>query len=465
MRNILFLPLVSLLVLLAACKPNINPTPDPDPDPTPDTTGFPIDPSFREIPLQSSITTVEPFKGIVFWPDNGTAQKWTGSYALEFSYCLPCKVVTGKVNGEIQYDWSSFEDLLNRIKNRGHKAIIRFRYEYPSGEKINGVKGATAVPQYIKDLPDYNETYASNPGGDGPTYYADWSNEELKWFTKQFYTDLAARYDADPRIAFIQVGFGHWSEYHIYGSKYDFGHNFPTKEYQREFLTHMASVFHITPWSTSVDYGDPQMGVGQEAAIKALGSGLFDDSFMHKEHDLADGDGYNERMWNNVGGLTERWKTQPCGGEISYYESRDQREFLRPEKGIYGTSWEKAATKYHMTYVIGNDCVDGAYGTAERVKEASQNAGYQFTILTYGVRSDAARVVVKNTGIAPCYYDVYPTVKGKRSDVSLKHLLPGEYRVCTINGLQIADGENPTLTITGDKLYPLETIPYRTTLE
>ncbi len=184
------------------------------------------------VPLQRSIDQAQPMTGLVLWP--WLAAELDGTYgktiALEFSYCLPSQVVTGKKDGKIQYDWSSFESLLNDIASRSHQAVIRFRYEYPSSTDVDGkTKGMTAVPAYIKALSGYKETYSSNPGGDGPTYYADWSNAELQWFTKQFYTDFADRYGADPRIAFLEVGFGHWSEYHIYGMTTKLGVNFPTK--------------------------------------------------------------------------------------------------------------------------------------------------------------------------------------------------------------------------------------------
>ena len=102
----------------------------------------------RSVALNKEIETLEPIKGIVFWPDQAKSQKdLQKSISLEFSYCLPCAVV----------------------------------------------KGATAVPLYIKANKSYTETYSEDPGGDGPTYYADWSNKELLWFYKQFYTDFAAK--------------------------------------------------------------------------------------------------------------------------------------------------------------------------------------------------------------------------------------------------------------------------------
>lgn len=174
-----------------------------------------------EVMLNSSITKPQPMTGLVLWPDQARDLYSThgGSIRLEFAYCLPCKVVTGcGDDGTIQYDWTWFENILDDVASRGHQLIARFRYEYPNSKDVDGkTAGMTAVPQYIKDRSDYNETY-NKVKGDGPTWYADWSNAELKRFTKQFYTDFAARYASDPRLAFLEVGFGHWSEYHIYAT-------------------------------------------------------------------------------------------------------------------------------------------------------------------------------------------------------------------------------------------------------
>lgn len=278
------------------------------------------------------------------------------------------------------------------------------------------VKGATAVPNYIKANKSYSETYNKDAVGDGPTYYADWSNKELLWFYKQFYTDFAAKYDHDPRIAFVQAGFGHWGEYHIYGTTLELGKNFATKDYQAEFLTHLDSLFKETPWSISID-------VAGNKTLLALNFGLFDDSFMHKEHDISQGNGDNERNWRDLG--TDRWKTAPGGGEVSYYTEKDQREFLNPA-GLYGVTWEDAAAKYHMTYVIGNDAPEGSYATKDRVYEASSYAGYKFEITGYAVNGISAAVRVKDIGIAPLYHNAYVTVNGVRSEKSLKGLLPGD---------------------------------------
>ena len=424
----------------------------------------------RSVALKKEIESLEPMKGIVFWPDQAKSQKnLQSSISLEFSYCLPCAVVKGKTDDKIDYDWSSFEKMLDDIASRGHQAIVRFRIEYPSETITNApnctekVVGATAVPNYIKANKSYTETYSEDPGGDGPTYYADWSNKELQWFYKQFYTDFSAKYDKDPRIAFVQAGFGHWAEYHIYGTTLKLDTNFAGKGYQSEFLTHLDSLFKETPWSISIDAADKKYTpIAGNKTLLGLKFGLFDDSFMHKEHDISQGDGDNEKNWQTMG--TDRWQTSPAGGEISYYEDKDQHEFLNPA-GLYGVTWEDAAAKYHMTYVIGNDAPEGKYATKERVYEASSYAGYKFEITGYAVNKVSAAVRVKNIGIAPLYHNAYVTVKGVRSEKSLKGLLPGKEATFTVAGIQIGDSESPEVSITSDKILKDATIPYKASLD
>ena len=436
----------------SSCEPvNIDKNPD---DKNKNLAGY------ETIPLQSEITSVQPMTGIVLWPSQAASRHNSlgKSISLEYSYCLPSDVVTGKSNGVIQYNWSSFEDILNAIAGRGHQAIIRFRYEYPNA-MTNGIRGGTAVPAYIKELPDYNETYSENPGGDGPTYYADWSNTELQWFTKQFYTDFAARYDNDPRIAFLQLGFGHWSEYHIYGSTLNLGVNFPTHAYQEEFLKHVNSVFHSLPWNISIDAADNRYTpIVKTESLMSLNFGLFDDSFMHSKHEISQGGGYNERCWISIG--TDRWKKAPAGGEISYYTRDDQRNFLNPE-GMYGFTWEQATSKYNKTNMIGNNAPGSVHATPQRMKEASMASGYRFKITDFRVKNDSSYVEVTNTGIAPIYRDAYLAVNGVRSTISLKHLLPDS----TLHTFIPSGGTNPTLTIESDYLIPGQKIEFEADIE
>ncbi len=426
--------------------------------------------------LIRQITHPQPMTGLVLWPDEAEDRDATygKSIQLEFSYCLPCKVVTGcETNGTILYDWSSFDQLLEEVASRGHQLVARFRYEYPSGTDVDGKKGTTAVPEYIKQRSDYNETYASNPGGDGPTYYADWSNVELQRFTLQFYADFVSRYAHDPRLAFLEVGFGHWAEYHIYGTKLRLGVNFPSKDFQKQFFLHMSAVADGLPWLVSIDAADDEYSpVVDDNEMMALSFGLFDDSFMHKDHEIGSSDGYNEECWNAIGRGT-RWQQGVCGGEISYYKASDQKNFLNPA-GMYGHTWEEQAAKYHITFMIANDAPGSTYGTPQRFFDGSMATGYRFVVKecmtdfsanpdpsSPDVGSGTTCLLVTNEGIAPIYRDAYFAIGDVRSTETLLGLLPGEERWIEI-AAPLADPD--ALHIVSDCILPTQEIEFEASI-
>lgn len=230
------------------------------------------------IGLKRHITHPQPMTGMNLWPYK--AKKLHDTYGqsiqLEFYYFEPCKIVKGcNADGSIIYDWTYFEQIISDVASRGHQLVARFRYEYPNSTSVDGNVGTTAVPDYIKQLPDYEETYSESKG----TYYADWSNAELQRFTLLFYTDFAKRYAHDPRLAFLEVGFGHWSEYHIHPTPMEYGKNFPSLEYQKEFLLRMSEVSDGLPWLVSKNAGDTSPIAGDDELL-SLRFGLFEDSFM-----------------------------------------------------------------------------------------------------------------------------------------------------------------------------------------
>ena len=432
MRNVFLLILLTLVA--AACEQTVIPAE--------------LDKSFTPVSIQRQVDAVQPGTGLVLWSENASNRHaaYGKTISLEYAYCLPSQVVTGKDNGVVRYDWSSFNSWLRDVASRGHQAVVRFRYEYPGERSVDGQPGTTAVPGYIKKQPDYQETFYENE--DGPTWYADWTNAELQWFTKQFYADFNAVYKNDPRIAFLELGFGHWSEYHIYGTPLQPGVNFPSDAYQKEFLEYVGGVLEI-PWLISIDAADSSPVVG-DASLMALTFGLFDDSFMHKDHE---GD-YNENCWKAIGKGT-RWQTGACGGEISYYTSADQKNFLNPA-GMYGVTWEQASAKYHISFMIANDAPGSQYGTAERFKEASMACGYHFVLTGLYANEKQTAAYVTNTGVAPIYRDAFLSVDGVRSTTSLKGLLPGDTLLVYI--------DKPTsgtdLAIVSDYILPAQTIQF-----
>lgn len=392
----------------------------------------------------SQVLAAAPFKGLVLWPDEARRHPaLSQQISLEFAYCLP---------SDVENDWTVLEETLDDIASRRHQAVLRFRYVHP-GEKTRGVKGRTAVPDCIRSRSDYHETYARNPNGDGSTYYPDWSCEALKDWTLAFYERFAAKYDRDSRIAFVEVGFGHWAEYHTSGTETRPGVNFPDRAFQVLFAQKLNEIFVETPWLVSIDAADVGRSPLAESAQSSLGFGLFDDSFMHEKHEMASGGGYNERCWRAFG--ANRWQRAPAGGEISYYSRDDQRKFLSPA-GIHGVTWAAAAAKYHVTFMTANDAVRGPYATADRFASAADACGYRIKVVSRTWSKKRGLVVtLANDGVAPIYHRAFPTADGVRCTEPLGRLLPGETKAFSFP----MAGSDAEIGLDSDKLPKGMTIP------
>ncbi|MBD3243328.1 MAG: DUF4832 domain-containing protein, partial [Chitinivibrionales bacterium] len=279
-----------------------------------------VNAQFRDIELHASVAAVQPMTGIVLWADN--ANRNTDAIQLEYSYMLYNDVVADQG----VYEWAAVDNLLDAVAGRGHQAILRFRFVYPGHE--------TSVPDYIKARGDYTETVGQSEGR--TTAFPDWTNAELQRFTLEFYERFAQRYDQDPRLAFVQTGFGLWAEYHIYDGPFILGTTFPSKAFQTAFFQHLDTVFVQTPWSISIDAADDTYSpFSADPDLLAIDFGLFDDSFMHENHA-----GYNADCWVFFG--DQRHRRSPAGGEFSYYTSYDQEHVLDPA-GIHGTTFEEAS--------------------------------------------------------------------------------------------------------------------------
>jgi len=382
----------------------------------------------RPLPLESKVTHVQPMTGIVLWSDSEHVQ--TDAIQLEFSYMKYGDVFA--LAGE--YDWSAVERVLNAVAGRGHQAILRF-YDTYVGKK-------TTVPDYIKKMPDYKETTA--PSEKKPTDFPDWSHPELRRFVLEFYTTFAEKYDRDPRLAFVEAGFGLWSEYHIYDGPMKLGKTFPDKEFQEKFLTQLGKVFKQTPWMISVDAAGDHTPLGARKELLALPFGNFDDSFLCQQHAKE-----NEPNWKFFG--RDRYLRAPAGGEFSYYTDHDQKQALAPG-GPHGVPFETAARDFHITFMIGSD--QPKHQKMDRIRAAGLACGYRFKVTDFRSGNGRSKVTMTNMGIAPLYHDAYVAVKGVRSKASLKGVAPGQSRTDEI------DAAGDGVTIESDRLVPGQRIEF-----
>lgn len=388
----------------------------------------------RPIPLAAKITNVQPMTGIVLWTSNENAD--SAPIQLEFSY-LAYDQIVGK-QGE--YDWTPVEQVLDAAASRKHQLILRWHDTY--------VGKPTGVPAYIKALANYRETVANSEKK--RTGFPDWSHPELRRFVLEFFGRFAEKYDRDPRLAFVQVGFGLWSEYHIYDGPMKLGSTFPTKEFQREFAEHLNGHLRHTPWMISVDAAGDHTPFSADKKLLELPFGVFDDSFNHAKHQQ-----HNEPNWDLFG--RDRWKIAPAGGEFSFFEPKDQKAALS-KTGPHGIPFATHAARFHMSFIIGDD--QPRFQPPERIREAGLACGYRFRVTRLEASADRTVVTIKNVGIAPIYHDAFPTVAGTRAQQSLKGLLPTETRTFEV----AAGGSTPQLTIESDRLVPGQRIEFEAEL-
>ena len=386
------------------------------------------------IPLQSAITHVQPMTGIVLWNTSGSVRK---EYVqLEYSYMLYNDVCKEKD----QFDWAPMDKLLPDAAARGHQVVVRFRYTYPGY--------SCAVPDYIKSWPGYEATNGKSEGR--KTEFPDWRCEELQRFHMEFHRRFAERYDKDPRLAFVEIGFGLWAEYHIYDGPCVMGRTFPSHEFQAQFLPKMDEWFKDTPWLFSIDAADSKYApFHKQKDLLNLRFGNFDDSFM-----CEDWSGYNWSSWKFFG--EDRYKKGPAGGEFSYYSDYDQKHCL-DKAGMHGRVFEDVVAKVHMTFIIGND--QPGKQTPERIAEAAMSMGYRFEIRDFQVKEgEGAAVRIANVGVAPIYRDAFVEVEGVRGDLNLRTLMPGDEAWVTIK-CKAATASRPSIAC--DHLVSGQEIQYQ----
>jgi hypothetical protein len=356
---------------------------------------------FRPLAVQSRVTQVQPLTGIALWAANENAPKTP--IQLEFAYVGYSDVIRGPDD----YSFEFVDRLLDQIASRQHQAIVRFYDTY--------VGKPSMVPQFIRQQSGYAGVDALSEGKQ--TGFPDWSHKPWQQCTLDFLSAFAKRYDTDPRLAYLQVGFGLWSEYHIYDGPMKLGKTFPSMEFQTTFFQHMEKQFRQTPWMISVDAADNERTpLENNPRLLAIPFGLFDDSINHKKHAKE-----NAPNWKILG--LDRWKSSPAGGEFSFFEDKDQRMALAP-KGPHGIPFEKQAAQYHLTFIIGDQ--QPQHQKPDRIRQASLAMGYRFVLTRCETNGKVVKGVFRNTGVAPIYYDAYPAIGKDRSKTSLKGLLPNQ---------------------------------------
>ena len=394
------------------------------------------------------------------------------------------------------YDWTELEKLLNGLAEHNMGYALRVlpyspsfvkgddtpeeEYDWtPSFVYESGAKKVTATVQW-------NGFHATVPVWDDSVYL---------YYAKEFAKALAEKYDGDPRIEYIDIRtFGEWGEWHA--SHLD-GSEMPSDSIEMDLLDYYASVFKKTQLVL------PSSGMGDvyTHALK-LGITKRDDGFIGipgRPDSLVRAYEANlPTIAENIAGYTTMLNYTDVipGGYLKWTPQR----------------WVDAITTAHLTYYVldqDSDCGYYFYKDNKALADSmSKVIGYNFTVTraelltvvtptaensagsTAGnVATNTLNITVKNTGVAPCFFDIYmvaefadstgkalaqigETVRipkgtfkdGASKDLSLTYTPPtGKMSVANQPGVSIAlslyesedafkSGKNPTVRFDNDGL-------------
>lgn len=196
--------------------------------------------------------------------------------------------------------WNDFtfdqdlESKLAEIASRNRTAIFRIYLVYPG--KTN--KPTDAVPDFL-----INGGLKFNSCSWG-CVSPDWEDSNLIKAITQLIEAMGKRYDADPRIANINIGFlGDWGEWHGDASKVKFA----STETQKQVLDAYQRSFKVTQMTARY----PDVFGGLKAGDTRFG--YHDDSFV-QDTTISQEWGFMNRM--KKVGATEQWKVGAIGGEF-----------------------------------------------------------------------------------------------------------------------------------------------------
>lgn len=310
------------------------------------------------------------------------------------------------------YDWTDFEKLLNALAERGLGYGLRvFPYASPMGRKNNYTVESDYdwTPSFVYEEGAKKDYAKMKDGGVEYTLAVPrWDDSIYIQAAKDFAAALAAKYDGDPRLEYIDIRtFGNWGEWHI--SHFD-GSQMPSYEVQIDMLEYYASLFKKTLLVLPSDGKGPALTRAMELGIAKRDDGLIGTPW--REDSLA--------VFYKAGLPT-------IGENISTYEIMLTYDNVIPGGYLRWTvdRWKEVIYRSHMTYyVLDQDNYAGYQFYLDNKEDAdsiSKVLGYNFSISkaeleTIAQGADASgtqetsrtlNITVKNTGLAPCFFDVY----------------------------------------------------------
>lgn len=260
---------------------------------------------------------------------------------------------------------------------KGKHIVFRVNMDYPT-EK-------SGVPKWLIDQGLKMTSYTDHGGGQSP----DYSDPRLQKALLNFIKSLGARYDSNPRIAFVQVGLlGFWGEWHTWPRT----ELFATEAFQRQVLDAMTVAFPHKKLMAR----NPSGVAGKYANL-----GFHDDMIPQ---DTIGGEEWKFLPGIKANNLDANWRNYPRGGEMVPGAAKQYmiNEFSTTMQAIQDVhfSWIGPYCPA-LVKVEGND-----YGI--NCNQLLRSMGYQFTLTQADVNLSDGKCTYNlrgvNEGVAPFYY-------------------------------------------------------------
>ncbi len=301
------------------------------------------------------------------------------------------------------YDWTELDKLLDACEKNGLGYALRVLPYTPSPINSNDTPTEKYdwTPQWVYDSGAKKVT-ATLQGKGYRAQVPVWDDPVYLQAAKDFGTALAAKYDGDPRIEYIDVrSFGEWGEWHASHLE---GSEMPSAEIEMDMLDHYASVFKKTLLVL------PSSGAG-EVYTHALNIGIAkrDDGFI----------GTPGRPDSLVRAYEAGLPT--IAENIAGYKTMLNYTDVIPGGYLKWTPdrWVSAIKTAHLTYYVLDQDSDDGYEFYKDNKALADSMthviGYNFTVTKAELLTVAGdketenilNITVKNSGVAPCFFDIY----------------------------------------------------------
>ncbi len=323
-----------------------------------------------------------PLKGLI--PFRGSYS--TFPHSMEWAY-IPWRQLQ---RGEGEFTWQPLEELLDEIAGRGHQAAFRIYADYPNTP--------SALPEFLAGVARHEYTDFDN-GRDAISLAPDYDDPRLVRAMLRAIAALGSRYDGDPRVGFITVGFiGFWGEWHTYRPSCQCDQWMPSRKTQRAVLQAFDRAFEYT--RLLVRYPD--------VGWRGDDVGFHDDSFAY--HTTGPEDWMFVSRMRSAGTLRQ-WRREPIGGEL-----RPQVQactFSLPACNPAGQDFAGSVEATHASWLIDYHAFAPGHTGADRARAeaGARRLGYDLFVSAVKLKDinarDALRVEIRmqNRGVAPFYYD------------------------------------------------------------